>query len=92
MEIVKLSEVIGIEVRGLNISKPINDVVGSTLRQEWAKNSVLLIRGQELTEDAQFAYARIYGKVAARVKPPVEKRAYRADPDNPMQLVTDNLD
>ena len=92
MEFLKLSEAIGIEVRGLNISEPIDDVVGLALRQAWAKNSMLLVRGQNLTEDEQFAYARIYGKVAARVKPPVEKRAYRADPDNPMQLVTNKVD
>ncbi len=78
-------------MRVLNISEPIDDVVGSQLRQAWAQNSILLVRGQDLTEDQQFAYARLYGKVAARVKPPVEKRAYRADPDNPMQLVTNKV-
>lgn len=92
LDLTPLSPAIGVEVRGLNISKPVDHEVGSALRQAWAENSILLVRGQDLTEDEQFAYAQIYGQVAARVKPPVEKRTYRADPDNPMQLVTNKLD
>jgi taurine dioxygenase len=92
LTLVPLSPAIGVEVRGLDISQPIDRATGMALRQAWAENSILLVRGQNLSEDEQFAYARIYGEVAARIKPPVEKRAYRADPDNPMQLVTNELD
>ena len=92
LDLTPLSPAIGIEACGLDISKPVDQAIASALRQAWAKNSILLVRGQDLTEDEQFAYAQIYGEVAARIKPPVEKRTYRADPDNPMQLVTNELD
>jgi len=92
LDIIPLSPVIGVEVRGIDLSQPIDEGTGQALRQAWAENSILLVREQDLDYDGQFAYARIYGDVAARVKPPVEKRSYRADPDNPMQLVTNELD
>ncbi|MBK18703.1 MAG: hypothetical protein CMM52_07685 [Rhodospirillaceae bacterium] len=92
LDIVPLSDAIGVEVRGLDLSKPIDDATGQALRTAWAENSILLVRGQELDYDAQFEYARVYGEVAARVKPPVEKRAYRPDAENPMQLVTNEKD
>ena len=91
-EFVSLSPHIGVEARGIDISQPVDPATQAALRQAWAENSVLLVRTDGLTEDEQFAYARLFGEVAARVKPPVEKRAYRADPDNPMQLVTNQLD
>ncbi|NKB22438.1 MAG: hypothetical protein GKS01_18280 [Alphaproteobacteria bacterium] len=92
LEFVSLSSAIGVEARGINLSAPLDDATGSALRQAWAENSILLVRNQDLTEEEQFTYARIYGDVAARIKPPVEKRAFRADPDNPMQMVTNELD
>ena len=92
LEFVPLSPAIGIEVRNLDAGKPVDDEKASNLRRAWAENRILLLRNQDLTEQQQFAYARIYGEVAARVKPPVEKRSYRADPENPMQIVTNAID
>ena len=92
LEFVPLSPAIGIEVRGLDVAKPIDNETASILRRTWAENSILLLRDQDLTEEQQFGYARIYGEVAARVKPPIEKRSYRADPENPMQIVTNAID
>lgn len=92
LEFVPLSPAIGMEVRNLDVGKSIDNERASILRRAWAENSILLLRNQDLTEQQQFAYARIYGEVAARVKPPVEKRSYRADPENPMQIVTNAID
>ena len=92
LDIVPLSSAIGVEVRGIDLYRPIGEAIGQALRQAWAENSILLVRDQELDYDAQFAYARVYGEVAARVKPPVEKRAYRPDAENPMQIVTNEVD
>ena len=91
-DLVPLSPAIGVEVRGIDLRADLDEAIRAALRTAWAKNCILLVRGQDLTEDEQFAYARIYGKIADRVAPPVEKRGYRADPTNKMQLVTDRLD
>jgi taurine dioxygenase len=86
-----LSPAIGVEVTGVDISVPLDDATADALRRAWFENSVLLIRGQTLSEDAQFAYAKLFGDVADRVRPPVEKRSYRADPDNRMQLISNRV-
>ncbi len=91
-DIVPLSPAIGVEVRGLDLRAPMDDATKAALRRAWTENCILLVRGQDLSEDEQFAYARVFGEVADRVAPPVEKRAYRADPTNRMQLVTNRLD
>ena len=91
-ELVPLSPAIGVEARGIDLGKPVDDATRAALRRAWAENSILLVRGQDLTEEEQFAYARLFGEVADRVKPPVEKRAFRADPENRMQLITNRLD
>lgn len=90
--LVPLSPAIGVEARGIDLRKPVDAASRAALRQAWVENSILLVRGQDLTEDEQFAYARLFGEVADRVKPPVEKRAFRADPENRMQLITNRLD
>lgn len=92
LELVPLSPAIGVEARGLDITKPLDAAIGEALRTAWAKNSILLVRTNGLTEEEQFVYARNFGEVADRVQPPVEKRAFRADPTNRMQLVTDEVD
>ena len=92
LDIFPLSPAIGVEVRGLDVSNSMDHATVKALRQVWAANSILLLRGQELTEADQFVYARMYGQVAARINPPIEKRDFRADPDNPMQLVTNKRD
>jgi taurine dioxygenase len=91
-EFVSLSPNIGVEALGIDIGQPVDAATQAALRNAWAQNSILLVRTGGLTEDQQFAYAQLFGEVAARVKPPVEKRAFRADPDNPMQLVTNGQD
>ncbi len=92
LDLVPLSSAIGVEVRGIDLRADLDEATRAALRTAWAENCILLVRGQDLTEDEQFAYARVYGEVADRVAPPVEKRSYRADPTNRMQLVTDRLD
>jgi taurine dioxygenase len=92
LDLAPLSPAIGVEVRGIDLRGDLDDAARAALRVAWAENCILLVRDQDLTEDEQFAYARIYGEVADRVTPPVEKRGYRADPTNKMQLVTDRLD
>lgn len=91
-EFVPLAPAIGVEARGIDLGKPVDDATRAALRRAWAENSILLVRGQDLTEAEQFAYARQFGEVADRVKPPVEKRVFRADPENRMQLITNRLD
>lgn len=87
-----LSPAIGVEAIGVDLSAPLDPAVAAALRAAWAEHSILLIRGQELSEEDQFRFARHFGPIAARPRPPVEKRGYVPDPNNPMHLVTDRVD
>jgi taurine dioxygenase len=92
METVPLGDAIGVEVRGVDLCGEIDSATGAELRRAWAENSILLLRDQALTEEDQFRFARLFGDIAQRSRPPVEKRNYVPDPDNPMHLVTDRVD
>jgi taurine dioxygenase len=92
VEFVPLCDAIGVEARGLDLTREIDPETAALVRRTWAENSILLVRDQDISEDDQFRYARIFGPIADRVKPPVEKRAFRADPENRMQLVSNRLD
>src|SRR5690606_24627984 len=88
---VPLSPAIGIEIRGLDFKSPVDAATQGALRRLWADNSILLVRDLDFSEDDQFRFARMFGEIADRVQPPVE-RHFRADPFNKMQLVTDRVD
>jgi len=92
LDIVALAPTVGVELRGLDLRREIDAGLRRALVGALAEHSVLLVRGQQLDEDAQFHFARQFGAIADRVKPPVEKRAFRADPENRMQLITDRVD
>ncbi len=87
-----LSPAIGVEAVGVDLSKPLDAELASDLKRVWAEHSILLVRGQDLSDEDQFRFARHFGPIAPRPKPPVEKRDYVPDPENPMHLVTDRVD
>lgn len=92
LQITPLSAVIGVEIGGVDLSGDLAPDIVAEIRRAWCDNSIMLIRGQELTEEDQFRFARTLGDIAPRSRPPVEKRSYVPDPDNPMHLVTDRVD
>jgi len=87
-----LSPAIGVEIKGVDLSRPLDAATGAAIRRAWAEHSVILLRGQELTPDDQFRFAGLFGETARRSRPPVEKRDYVPEPDNPMHLITNRLD
>ena len=72
LEVVALPEAIGVEVQGVNLSKPIKAQTVVALKPVWAKNSIPLVRNQQLDDEAQYAFARIFGEIEPRSKPPAE--------------------
>ncbi len=67
MDIVPLSAAIGIEVRGLNLAKPIAAGEFAQLRTAWEANCVALSRGQNLGELEQVNFARLFGPLGRAV-------------------------
>lgn len=91
-QITPLSPAIGVAIGGIDLSGELDPGVVAEICRAWCDNCIMLIRGQDLTEEDQFRFARTLGTVAPRSRPPVEKRSYVPDPDNPMHLVTDRVD
>ena len=87
-----LSPTVGVEIKGVDLSRELDPDTVRQIRQAWGQHSVLLFRGQDLSEDDQFRFAGYFGPVADRVKPLREVGRHRPDPTNRMQLVTDRLD
>jgi taurine dioxygenase len=59
-----VSPAIGIEVAGVDLSRPLDDSTFARIRQAWYDGSILLFRGQRLDEAQQAAFAARFGPLA----------------------------
>jgi taurine dioxygenase len=64
MEIVALSPALGAEIRGIDISKPVGVESFGRILQAWHEHLVILLRGQDLDEEQQVAFAQRFGELA----------------------------
>src|SRR5262249_41265480 len=93
VSVVKLQPVIGAEVRGVDLSRPLDDATLREIKQAWYDHTVLVFRNQTLSEDDQRRFAACFGTVAKRVPP----RPGAAGADtlldwDDMLLITDHVD
>ena len=84
---------IGAEIRGVDLSRPLDAETVRQVRDAWHQHTVLVFRDQQLSEDDQRRFASYFGPVAKRVPP----RAGAVGADtmlewDDMLLVTDNVD
>lgn len=66
----RLTNYIGAEVSGLDLSKGLTRDDAAFLRQTWIDNAVLVIPGQELPPKQFAAFAQIFGEI---LPPPIAK-------------------
>ena len=93
VSVIKLHPVIGAEVRGVDLSRPLDAEAIQQVKDAWHQHTVLVFRDQRLSEDDQRRFASYFGPVAKRVPP----RPGAVGPDtmlewDDMLLVTDNVD
>jgi taurine dioxygenase len=74
----KLSDVLGIAVSGVDLSKPIDDATFREVEQAFFEGQVLAIKGQQLEPQHFVAFARRFGKPEPHV---IEQFHYPAYPD-----------
>jgi taurine dioxygenase len=60
-EVIPTGDALGAEVRGLDLSLPVPEDVKEALRQAWAEHLVLLVRGQDISDDQLIDAAGIFG-------------------------------
>jgi taurine dioxygenase len=64
MEAVPLSPALGAEIRGVDLSQEISDGEFREIEKVWHDHLVILLRGQDLDEDRQVAFARRFGELS----------------------------
>ena len=62
-EIVQQTAGLGAEIRGIDISAPLDAAVVAGLRTAWLENLVLVFRGQSLSDDALVSFSRRFGEL-----------------------------
>ena len=63
----KLTPIIGAEVHGVDLSKPLDERTFKEIHEALTDNQVIFFRDQHLTVDQHKAFGRLFGVVVGRV-------------------------
>ncbi len=83
---VPLSAALGAEIRGLDLSRPLDAPTVAALRAAWLEHLVLVFRGHELDVEAQARFARYFGDTSETQAP--DERSMKHNPDRRVLLIT----
>jgi taurine dioxygenase len=89
--VTKLHPVIGAQISGVDLSRPLDDDTVRQIKEAWHAYTVLLFRDQHLSEADQRRFAAHFGPIAERVKPPGGKQVKSPDWGD-MMMITDRVD
>ena len=64
MQIVALSPALGAEIRGVDAAGPMSESMFREILRAWHENLVILLRGQDLDEEAQVRFAERFGELS----------------------------
>lgn len=88
MEVQKLAEALGAEVRGVDLSRPIAPELFARIRAAWLEHMVLRFRGQSLTDPQLLAFSRHFGELDPPGPNPLGRPFL---PDHPEMNVISNI-
>jgi len=89
VSVVPIHPLIGAEIRGLDLTRPVSAADKSVVADAFAKHVVLVIRGQDLSEEDQVRAGEALGKVVIRTRPPVgDLSTQGGNWDTPFMFVT----
>ena len=88
-----VSPAIGAEIRGVDISKPIDAESFAVIHKAWLDHSVLLFRGQSLDPDQQRAFVSLFGTIGVRsaALPHKRPRAFEGPDYNADAMLVSNI-
>jgi taurine dioxygenase len=78
IDVVPLSKHVGAEVRGLDLTRPLEPSVASEVYAAWLKHRVLVFRGQTLSAEDQRRFTLLFGEIQ-----PPRSRPGERDPNKP---------
>ena len=86
-----LSPALGVEIIGVDLSEEIDDYTFAQIRDAWHRNLVILLRGQELSEEDQVRFAEKFGPPAVMLISNIREdgKPIGALPDGEMHFHTD---
>ena len=67
VEIFPLSAAVGVEIRGVDLAKPLDDASFASIRAAWEQNGIALFRDQRLDEMAQVNFGSRFGPLGKAV-------------------------
>ena len=70
LEVIPLTQHIGAELRGLDLSKPLNEADVAAINKAWLDHIVILFRGQTLSQEDQLRLTAYFGEVGELGRPP----------------------
>ena len=88
----KMHPFIGAEVRGVDLSHPLDADTLRQIKDAWHEHAMLVFRDQNLTEDDQRRFASYFGPVAKRVPPPKGSIKVETVAWDDMMMITDHVD
>jgi taurine dioxygenase len=88
MEVEKLAEPVGAEIRGVDLSQPIPPEVFARIRAAWLEHMVVRFRGQKLTDPQLLAFSRNFGELDPPGPNPLGRPFL---PDHPEMNVISNI-
>ena len=65
-EIRPLSDALGAEIAGLDVTQPVDADTAAALMAAWREHIVLLFRTPGLTQDQQLRFAQAFGEIGRR--------------------------
>jgi taurine dioxygenase len=89
MSIVPMHPVIGAEIKGVDLTKPVDNETQAKIRKAFEDHVVVVFRGQDLSDADQVRAGQIFGKVVIRAKPAVGDLSNQGGEwDTPFMYVT----
>jgi len=92
MEVIPVSPALAAEICGVNVSRPLDASTVAEIHKAWLEHLVLLIRGQDLDEEAFCRFSAIFGELEHA--PPNEAKNTTSGgyvPDSPEITVISNV-
>ena len=83
IEIHKMPAACGAEIRGVDLTRPLDPETVSQIQKAWDENIVLVFRGQEVSQEDQLRFASYFGQLGERKKAP---EALRSRAEGVLQL------
>jgi taurine dioxygenase len=74
----------GAEVRGVDLSRPIDPGTADLLRAAWRDHQVIVLRGQSLSPDDQMRFCVVFGDIGRRARPIETRNEPQGAPDGMM--------